>query len=77
MEWNPENAAALAKLTVATRPDEIPCDDWLALVSEYVDLVQEGAEIPDRLKTVRDHVEVCPECAEELEALLEATHPEA
>lgn len=70
MGWNDKQASALAKLTVVTRPDEIPCDDWLDLIAEYVDLLQSGQEIPTRLQPVQDHVEVCPECAEELAALL-------
>jgi len=75
MSWNSKRASALAKLTAVTRPDEIPCDDWLDLVAEYVDLLKAGAEIPTRLGAVKDHVEVCPECAEELAALLDAPEP--
>lgn len=70
MGWNTKQASALAKLTAVTRPDEIPCDEWLGLVAEYVDLLNDGRQIPARLQPVRQHVEVCPECAEELEALL-------
>ena len=77
MGWNDKQAAALAKLTAVTRPDEIACDDWLELVAEYVDLLKCGREIPARLQPVQDHVEVCPECAEELAALLSPFESEA
>ncbi len=63
----------LARAIVATRPDEIDCDEWLARVGRLIELDRAGTPIPPELDIVRQHLEVCPDCAEEYEALLAAT----
>ena len=73
MKLDKQKLARLAEMTLNTRPDEISCDDWLELVSEYLEAVKTGKDIPDRLTEVRRHADTCPECAEELRALLEVT----
>ena len=69
MKLDAQQIQDLARLTVATRPDEISCEEWLARVGRYVELKQAGASIPEELQCVVQHLDVCPDCAEELDAL--------
>ena len=66
----------LAQAIVATRPVEIDCDEWLARVGRLIELERAGAPIPPDLAVVRQHLAVCPECAEEFEALVAAVDRE-
>lgn len=67
-----EQIDALLRLTMDTRPEEITCDEWLHLVGRYAELVFAGKPVPPELQPVVDHLRLCPECAEELEALRKA-----
>lgn len=62
----------LARAVAATRADEIDCDEWLARVGRLLELRQAGPPLPPDLEPVLQHVAVCRECAEELEALIAA-----
>lgn len=72
MELGPEQWRELARAILATRSEEISCDEWLERVGAYLELVLQGRPIPDALRPVGEHSASCPECAEEFEALLRA-----
>ncbi len=65
----------LLRLTLATEPKEIDCDELLARVSGYLESLKADAERPPELGAVAQHLAVCPECREEFEALLRAYEP--
>lgn len=67
-----EQIDVLLRLTMDTRPEEITCDEWLSLVGRYAELVFAGKPVPPELQPVADHLRLCPECAEEFEALRKA-----
>lgn len=69
MKLSKEQLEALAKATLATRPEEIDCDEWLARVGRFLEHEASGAPLPSDLLAVAQHLEVCPECDEELDAL--------
>ena len=69
MTLTPEH---LVETTLQTRDDEITCDEWVRRVGAYVEVLARGGEVPAALEVVAQHVEICPECAEELEALRES-----
>jgi hypothetical protein len=77
MKPDPEKYRELARFLLATRPDEIGCDEWLAQIGEYADTVLAGRPIPVALAEVQRHMETCPECAEEFRAILAALCDEA
>ncbi len=60
----------LLRLLVATRPEEIDCDEFLVRVGAYLENLQSSDEMSPELRLVSQHLEVCGECSEELEALL-------
>jgi hypothetical protein len=72
MKPDPEKYRDLARFLLATRPDEMTCDEWLDRIGEYADAVLAGRPIAPALAQVRQHMEICPECAEEFRAILAA-----
>ena len=67
-----EEYRELARALLATRPEEIDCDQWLEGVGLYLDLVEAGRPIPGSLRPVEEHLRLCPDCAEEYAAMREA-----
>lgn len=62
----------LLETSLATRDVEIACDDCLMQVASYCETELAGKEVPEALRLVREHLEICPECHEEYQALLSA-----
>lgn len=60
----------LARAIVATGAVEVGCDDCLAELDSLAELELAGKEVPVALRLVAEHIVRCPECAEELTALL-------
>ncbi|CAN92463.1 hypothetical protein predicted by Glimmer/Critica [Sorangium cellulosum So ce56] len=65
-----EEIRDLARVVLATKPDELICDEWLEHAPWYAELVAEGAPVPEALVEAAQHLDLCPECAEELRACL-------
>jgi predicted anti-sigma-YlaC factor YlaD len=55
---------------------EIGCDECFELIDEYVELELAGADADERLPGLRAHLEGCPACREEHDALLELASAE-
>ncbi len=73
-----EKLRELLKLLDVTEAEEIDCDEFLDRVVAYVENVK-TEELPEARRALSQHAGVCPECREELEALLEyysKTHAE-
>jgi hypothetical protein len=62
----------LLEEALSTRDVEIGCDDCLMQVASYCETELAGKEIPEALRLVREHLEICPDCHEEYQALLSA-----
>ena len=55
-----------------TMPDEeINCEELFARLDEYVDREVDQKDAAQIMPIIREHLDVCPECCEEYEALLE------
>jgi hypothetical protein len=67
-----ENLRVLADVLRMTRPDELTCDEWLDRVGAYADALAVGAPRPPGAELIDHHLQICPECREEFEALLAA-----
>ncbi|MCB9755169.1 MAG: hypothetical protein H6713_34965 [Myxococcales bacterium] len=61
----------LAQLVVDTAAAEIDCDEFLRRVGELAAALAEPATSTRSLREAAQHLKVCPECQEELRALLE------
>ena len=72
MEPTREQLDALARQLAATAPEEIDCEAVFDLVAAYVEAMQGDAVLSPELQKVAQHLEVCPYCCEDLQALLRA-----
>lgn len=59
----------VVRFIVKTHTEDITCDECYEHIDRYVDLVEAGAPLDEVLFTVQRHVENCPCCSHELEAL--------
>ena len=67
---NDEHRAALERL-LGPRGFEVGCDQCFELLDEFVELELAGLDADARLPGVRPHLEGCPACREEHDALYE------
>jgi len=54
-----------------TRADELSCDEVFALVDEYAEASQRGEDVGNLKPLLRHHLDMCRECDEEYQALLQ------
>lgn len=53
-----------------TRDVELGCDEVYAVLDQYVEALASGADAAALLPLVKHHLDLCPDCFEEYEALL-------
>ena len=54
-----------------TQDDELSCDEVFAMVDEYAEASQQGQDVANLKPLIRHHLDMCRECDEEYEALLQ------
>ena len=59
---------SLARLVALTRSAEIDCEELLARVAAYAEAGRKN-ELAAEFDVIAQHLEICPECAEEFEVL--------
>ena len=69
MELDPK-LKALVGDAASVLPREIGCDDCFEQFATYADHVLSGGPLPDSLREVREHLERCAFCMEEVDLLL-------
>ena len=67
------NEAVLGFLHVleSVREEEVPCDEIYAKIDEYVEREVDKKDAAQLMPLVREHLDLCPDCCEEYEALLD------
>jgi hypothetical protein len=65
----------MAREIMATRPDEIGCDECFKQADHFADMVLDGKDAAAAMPLVQDHLNRCTDCREEYEALLAAMRP--
>ena len=60
----------LVRAILATRPDELGCDECLQQLDRFVEIDLAGSDAAGAMPLVRDHLNRCGDCREEFEALL-------
>jgi len=53
------------------REEELSCKEINAKLDEYVDLEIKKEDAPHIMPLIREHLDLCPECCEEYELLLD------
>ena len=54
-----------------TRADEISCDEVFELLDYYTEIIARGEDAASLLPLIKHHLDMCSDCREEYEALLE------
>jgi hypothetical protein len=70
MELNPDQLKKIVRGVLMTRPDEIGCDECFERLDHFVEEVLAGKNAAEAMPLVQDHLDRCPECREEFEALV-------
>lgn len=66
-----ERLGDFMEMLAITEDEEISCDDVHHLMAQYAELLEQGGHPEELMPLVRQHLEMCHECEEELEMLLE------
>jgi hypothetical protein len=72
MPLTPKELGDLLDATLTTREVEIGCDDTLMSVGAYAEAQLARLELPEALRLVKEHLDCCRYCREELRMLLDA-----
>jgi hypothetical protein len=67
----PEMIPGLVRMIDQTREVEVDCDAVYALLDQYAEMVARGEDPTSLMPLVQQHLELCPDCREELEGLLQ------
>jgi predicted anti-sigma-YlaC factor YlaD len=54
-----------------TKENELSCDDVLELIDQFAELAIEGKNVSEIMPQIQQHLDMCPDCREEYESLLE------
>ena len=60
----------MVRALIATRPDEIGCDECFAELDRFVEMTLAEKNAAEAMPLVKDHLRRCRDCREEFEALL-------
>ncbi len=66
----PAQAARLLALAESASEEDLSCDEVFALVDQYAECVARGEDAAALMPLVKEHLQHCAGCQEELEALL-------
>lgn len=60
----------LIQMLEKTQEIEFSCDDVYYILDQYTELVYQGKNTQELMPLVEHHIDICPDCREEFEALL-------
>ena len=66
----PEQFKKLIRMIENTQDIELSCDDVYQLLDQYTEVVAQGNDSKELMPLVEHHIDICPDCREEFEALL-------
>lgn len=69
MEMTPKHAKKMLMMIEKTQEKELSCDEVHALLDQYAEMTIRGEDAAELLPLVHYHLEMCPDCKEEYEAL--------
>ena len=71
MKLEPAVLKRMVRDVLTTRPDEIGCDECFEQLDRFVEVTLAGKNAAEAMPLVHDHLQRCPDCREEFEALLD------
>lgn len=62
----------LMHLLCETRDDELSCEEVFNCLDEYADCLESHKDVGGKKPLVEHHLSICPDCRDELDALIHA-----
>ena len=72
MILNPETLKKMIVILTNTHPQEITCDECYDEIDHFAEIELVGKSAAEAMPLVQDHLDRCPDCKEEYEALMSA-----
>jgi hypothetical protein len=66
-----ETVLGFLRVLESVREEDVPCDEVYAKIDEYVEREVDQKDAAQLMPLVREHLDICSECCEEYEALLD------
>jgi len=66
-----ETVLGFLRVLESVREEDVPCDEVYAKIDEYVERQVDKKDAAQLMPLVREHLDMCSECCEEYEALLD------
>jgi hypothetical protein len=70
MKISPQHAKNMLMMIANTREQELSCDEVHGLLDQYAEMALRGENPAEFLPLVHYHLDMCPDCREEYEALV-------
>ena len=70
-ELSNETVLKFLRVLESVREEEASCDEIYAKIDEYVEKEVDKKDVERLMPLIREHLDQCPDCCEEYEALLE------
>ena len=70
MQQLPAEFQKLIGMVDKTQEIELSCDEVYHLLDQYTEVVDRGEDAQKLMPLVEHHIDICPDCREEFEALL-------
>lgn len=67
---DPQMAQKIMGMLAKTREDELTCDDVFALLDQFVEMAARGEDVASLMPMVQQHLDLCGDCREEYESLM-------
>ena len=74
---SPASLAVMGRVIASTQDVEYDCNDVYRLLDQFAEAVQRGEDGAPWMPLIRAHLERCPDCRAEFEALMRALLPSA
>ena len=65
-----DSLTRLLQMIRYTQEDEVSCDEFDRFLDEYAELARNVEDMHEIMPLVKNHIDLCPECKEEFEALM-------
>lgn len=69
---SPASLAVMGQQIASTQDVEYDCNDVYRLLDQFAEAVQRGEDVAHWMPLIRAHLERCPDCRTEFEALMRA-----
>ena len=66
-----ETVLGFLRVLESVREEDASCDEIYAKIDEYVEREVDKRDAAQLMPLIREHLDLCPECCEEYEALLD------